>query len=57
MLGKLCVITMNNDAKFEEEMTYRFEIEMRNLTNVDRALECLKNMHFNGLFFIKVYNI
>ena len=57
MLGKLCVITMKNDAKFEEEMTYRFEIEMRNLTNVDRALECLKNMHFNGLFFIKVYNI
>ena len=30
---ELCVMTMKNDAKFEEELTCRFKIEMRNLTN------------------------
>ena len=32
---ELCVMTMKNDAKFEEEMTCRFEIDMRNLTKFD----------------------
>ena len=31
----LCVITMKNDAKFEEELTSRFKIDMGNLTNFD----------------------
>ena len=31
----LCVVTMKNDAKFEEELTCRFKIVMRNLTNFD----------------------
>ena len=33
--GELCVMTMTNDAKFEEELTCRFKIDMRNLTNFD----------------------
>ena len=33
--GELCVMTMTNDAKFEEELTCQFKIEMRNLTNFD----------------------
>ena len=32
---KLCVMTMKNDAKFEDELTCRFKIDMRNLTNFD----------------------
>ena len=32
---ELCVMTMKNDAKFEEELTYYFKIDMRNLTNFD----------------------
>ena len=28
-------MTMKNDAKFEEELTCQFKIDMRNLTNVD----------------------
>ena len=32
---KLCVMTMKNDTKLEEEMTCRFKIDMRNLTNFD----------------------
>ena len=30
-------MTMKNDAKFEEEVTCRFEIDMRNLMNLDRS--------------------
>ena len=33
--GELCVMTMKNDAKIEEELTCRFKIDMRNLTNFD----------------------
>ena len=33
--GVLCVMTMTNDAKFEEELTCQFKIDMRNLTNFD----------------------
>ena len=32
---ELCVMTMKNDAKFEEELTCYFKIDMRNLTNFD----------------------
>ena len=30
-----CVMTMKNDAKFEEELTCRFKIDMGNLMNFD----------------------
>ena len=33
--GELCVMAMTNDAKFEEELTCQFKIDMRNLTNFD----------------------
>ena len=33
----LCVMTMKNDAKFEEELTCRFKIAMGNLTNFDQS--------------------
>ena len=32
---ELCVMTMKNDAKFEEELTCQFKTDMRNLTNFD----------------------
>ena len=28
-----CAMTMNNDAKFEEELTCHFKIDMRNLND------------------------
>ena len=49
-------MTMKNDAKFEEELTCQFKIDMRNLTNFDQ-LKNLKKLYFNGLFFTKVYNV
>ena len=30
---KFCVMTMKNDAKFEEDLTCQFKINIRNLTN------------------------
>ena len=32
---EVCVMTTKNDAKFEEELTCQFKIDMRNLTNFD----------------------
>ena len=31
--GELCVMTMRNDSKLEEELTCQFKTDMRNLTN------------------------
>ena len=33
--GDLCVMTIKNDEKSEEELTCQFKIDMRNLTNCD----------------------
>ena len=33
----LCVMTMKDNAKFEEELTCHFKTEMRNLTNFDSS--------------------
>ena len=32
---EICVITIKNDAKFQEELTCGFKTDMRNLTNFD----------------------
>ena len=32
---ELCVMTMKNDAKFDEQLTCKFKIDMRNFTNFD----------------------
>ena len=41
---KLCVMTMKNDTKIEEELTCQFKIDMRNFTNFDPTLESLKKL-------------
>ena len=35
--GKLCVIKMKNNAKFEEELTCQFKIDMSNLINFESS--------------------
>ena len=32
---ELCVMTLKNNAKFEEELTCHFKTDMKNLTNFD----------------------
>ena len=33
--GEICVMTMKNDTKFEEELNCQFKIDNKNLTNFD----------------------
>ena len=60
LTGDFCVMKMENDAKFDEELTCQFKIDMRNCDRSTRiwtrALENLKNLHFNRFLFNKVYN-
>ena len=49
---ELSIMTMKNYAKFEEELAYLTSGIWRILT---RALESLKNFHFNGFLLSKVY--
>ena len=50
-------MTIKNDAKFEEELTYRFKTDMGNLTNFDPVLENLGTLHFHGVLLNRVYNV
>ena len=34
---ELCVMTMKNNAKFEEKLTFPIKTDMRNLTNFDSS--------------------
>ena len=54
---ELYVKTMKNYAKFEEELTCHFKVDMSNLTNFDLSTWKSQNLHFNGLFLTKVYNV
>ena len=38
-IRELCVVTINNDAKFEEELNCQLKIEMRYLTNFDPSIQ------------------
>ena len=48
---------MKNDAKTGEKLTCFFTTDMRNLTNFYPSTRKSQNLHFNGPFFIKVYNV
>ena len=37
--GELCVMTMKNDAKIEEELTCQFKTDMKNLINFDPSIQ------------------
>ena len=37
--GELWVMRMKNDAKFEEDLTSQFKIDMKNLTNFDPSTQ------------------
>ena len=36
---ELYVMTMKNNVKFEEELTFHFKIDMRNLSNFDSSTQ------------------
>ena len=37
--GELSVMTIENDTKFQEELTCQFKTDMRNLTNFDQSTQ------------------
>ena len=37
--GELCVMTMKNDAKFEQELTGQFKIDMKSFSNFDLSTQ------------------
>ena len=41
---ELCVMTMKNNAKFEEELTFHFKTDMRNLTNFNSTTQKSKKI-------------
>ena len=43
-IEELCVMTMKNNAKFEEELTFHFKTDMTNLTNFDSSTQKSKNI-------------
>ena len=53
--GKLCVMTMKKDAKFEKELTSS-KLTWGTQQILTRAFENLKNLLFNGLHLTKIYN-
>ena len=44
---ELCVMTMNNNAKFEGKLTFYFKTDMRNLTIFDSSTRKSKKLLFN----------
>ena len=54
LTGELFVMAIKNDAKFEEELTYQFKIDMRNLANFNQnTFESLKIGTLLGFIYPK----
>ena len=48
-------MAMKNNAKFEEELTYHFKIDMRNLTNFDSSTQKSKKTALSLVSLTGVY--
>ena len=44
-------MTLKNDEKFEEELTCRFEIDVKNLTNFDTSPQKSQKCALSGAYF------
>ena len=50
-------MTMKNNTKFEEELTFHFKTDMRNLTNFDSSTQKSKKIALLLAPLTKVYNV
>ena len=50
-------MTLKNYEKSEEELNFRFKIDISKLMNIDSSTESVKNLRFNWLLVTKVYNV
>ena len=44
--GDVFVMTMQNDTKFEQQLTFQFKIDMKNLTNFDPSTQKFQKIAF-----------
>ena len=54
---ELCVMTMKNNAKFEEELTFHFKTDIRNLTNFDSSTQNSKKIELSSLIVQESYQV
>ena len=54
---ELCVMTMKNNAKFEEQLTCCFKIDSTIWQILTWSIQCHKNFHFDEFFLNKVNNV
>ena len=47
---------MEDPAKFDEDLTCQFKIDMTNLMNFESSTRKSENLNFNELLLSKVYN-
>ena len=50
-------MTMKSDAKFEEQLTFRFQTDIMNLTNFDPSTQKSQKSAPSGVLLIKVCNV
>ena len=50
-------MTLNSEAKFEEEPTCRCKNDMRNLGNFHASTGKSQTLHFDGVLMSKVYKV
>ena len=50
-------MTLKSGTKFEEKLTCGLKNDMRNLMNFHPTTKKFENLHFDGLFLSKVYNV
>ena len=54
---KNCLVTLKNDEKFEETLTFGSKTDMRNLVNFNVNSGKSKHLHFDKLLLLKVYYV
>ena len=52
----ICFMTLESDAKFEENVTCGLENDMRNLANFRHSIQKSQNWDFDGILLYKVEN-
>ena len=51
--GEVCVMTMNNNSKYEEDLTFQFKIDLRNLKHFVSNTQISQKSVFSGLLLTK----
>ena len=50
-------MTLKSDPNFEEKLTFCLKSDMKNLMNFNSSSRKSENLHSDGIFFSKVFNV